>query len=278
MSTAITRPNDNAALMEKVLMAGDLSQLQPEQRVQYYNAVCESVGLNPLTQPFEYIKLNGKLVLYAKKACTDQLRSLHKVRITSISQERIADLYVVTAHAVTPDGREDADIGAVTIGNLKSDALANALMKATTKAKRRVTLSICGLGFLDETELDTIPPSAKQPANENAPPPPAGVNPDRLAVVGEAAEPASSAQPNGAAKPQQTDNTKPPGDEEIWSRTMGNLLKQRNVPSVKASVEAICALYGVERLSQVPRERWEAVKTAIGSGAFDNPQQATRAA
>ena len=30
---------------------------------------------------------------------------------------------------------------------------ANAIMKAVTKAKRRVTLSISGLGFLDETEV-----------------------------------------------------------------------------------------------------------------------------
>jgi hypothetical protein len=30
-------------------------------------------------------------------------------------------------------------------------------MKAVTKAKRRVTLSICGLGMLDETEVETIP-------------------------------------------------------------------------------------------------------------------------
>jgi hypothetical protein len=29
-------------------------------------------------------------------------------------------------------------------------------MKAETKAKRRVTLSICGLGFLDETEVETL--------------------------------------------------------------------------------------------------------------------------
>jgi hypothetical protein len=30
-------------------------------------------------------------------------------------------------------------------------------MKGETKAKRRATLSICGLGFLDETEIETIP-------------------------------------------------------------------------------------------------------------------------
>jgi len=45
----------------------------------------------------------------------------------------------------------------VPLGTLKGDALASALMKAETKAKRRVTLSIAGLGWLDETELATIP-------------------------------------------------------------------------------------------------------------------------
>jgi len=33
----------------------------------------------------------------------------------------------------------------------------NAVMKAVTKAKRRLTLSLCGLGWLDETEVDSIP-------------------------------------------------------------------------------------------------------------------------
>jgi len=43
------------------------------------------------------------------------------------------------------------------------EALANALMKASTKAKRRLTLSLCGLGFLDETEVGTIPGARDEP-------------------------------------------------------------------------------------------------------------------
>jgi hypothetical protein len=35
--------------------------------------------------------------------------------------------------------------------------LGNAMLKATTKAKRRVTLSMCGLGMLDEDEVASIP-------------------------------------------------------------------------------------------------------------------------
>jgi hypothetical protein len=62
----------------------------------------------------------------------------------------------VKAEAVNSKGRRDSSIGAVVIANLKGENLANALMKCETKAKRRVTLSICGLSFLDEEELETV--------------------------------------------------------------------------------------------------------------------------
>ena len=54
-----------AQIMEQVLIKGDLNNLNEEERARYYTRVCESVGLNPLTQPFQYITLNGKLTLYA---------------------------------------------------------------------------------------------------------------------------------------------------------------------------------------------------------------------
>lgn len=152
-----------ATALEQVLIQGDLSKLSSEQRVQYYNAVCESLGLNPLTRPFEYMSFQGKLILYAKRDCTEQLRKLQKVSLRIVSREKIGDVYVVTAQAKTPDGREDESTGAVALGKLSGDALANLYMKAETKAKRRVTLSICGLGLPDESELD---PSAKAAFHE----------------------------------------------------------------------------------------------------------------
>jgi hypothetical protein len=54
--------------------------------------------------------------------------------------------------------------GAVSLVGLRGEALANAIMKAETKAKRRATLSICGLGFLDETEIETIPDARSEPS------------------------------------------------------------------------------------------------------------------
>lgn len=157
MGTELVSPQQALpAAIEQALISGDLSRLQPAERVNLYQAVCQSLKLNPLTKPFAYIQLNGKLQLYALKDCTDQLRSIHAISVEIASREVIDDVYVVTARALRPDGRYDSSTGAVPVTSLKGEAKANAMMKAETKAKRRVTLSICGLGMLDESEIDSI--------------------------------------------------------------------------------------------------------------------------
>lgn len=148
---------DTAGLLEQVVIGGDLDKLSPAERMAYYKQICESVGLNPFTRPFEYLRLQGKLILYARKDATDQLRKVHGVSIVGLEQATTDDVRIVMATARTADGREDTDAGAVNVRGLGGEALANAYMKAITKAKRRVTLSICGLGMLDETEIESIP-------------------------------------------------------------------------------------------------------------------------
>jgi hypothetical protein len=155
--------------VERVLLDGDLGKLTAAQRVAYYGKVCASLGLNPLTRPFEYIVLNGKLTLYARREASEQLRKIHKVSITITARELTEECYAVTARAALPDGRTDESIGVKSLANTKGDARANAMMTAETKAKRRVTLSVCGLGMLDETEVDSLPPSV---ASYTVEPPP----------------------------------------------------------------------------------------------------------
>ncbi len=156
MNQLSLKQESQASVIESVLIGGDLSKLSPEQRVIYYNNVCDSVGLNKLTKPFDYITLNGKMVLYAKKDATDQLRKIHQVSVTELTKEIVDGVLVVIAKGKDKTGREDVATGAVTVQGLKGDHLANAFMKGETKAKRRLTLSLCGLGLLDETELETI--------------------------------------------------------------------------------------------------------------------------
>lgn len=157
----------NSEIIQKLVLDGDLSKMSQQQKVIYYNQFCESLGLNPLTQPFQLIKFQGKERLYAAKDCTEQLRKIHGVSITDISTTSLNDVFIVTAKALDKQGKTDCSTGAVNIKGLSGDNLANALMKAETKAKRRVTLSICGLGILDETETDTMAGAKKEPITED---------------------------------------------------------------------------------------------------------------
>ena len=61
MTSAIATQPQLGAAIEACLMEGDLSKLDNAGRMHFYSAICNSLGLNPLTSPFEYIKLNGKL-------------------------------------------------------------------------------------------------------------------------------------------------------------------------------------------------------------------------
>jgi hypothetical protein len=158
-----TRPSIEG--VEDALLRGDLSKLNPQQRLEYYRKVCESVGLNPMTKPFEYIRLNGQLTLYAKRDAAEQLRKVNGISITDLEETWRDDLCIFRAYAKDEDGRTDVATGAVDTSRDTGQDLANAIMKAETKAKRRVTLSLAGLGWLDETEVDDIPDQATEEVN-----------------------------------------------------------------------------------------------------------------
>ena len=159
MNTLTTTNQDQTVALEKAVLEGDLSKLSEAERLIYYKKTCESLGLNPLTKPFQYIKLNGQLKLYVTKDATEQLRKLNHI---SIPAEKIEiwekEGYVFCrVSAYTKDGRSDTDIGSV---KLQGTTLDNAYKKALTQAKRRATLSICGLGMLEESDIASIPQSA----------------------------------------------------------------------------------------------------------------------
>ena len=145
-----------ASTMEQVIIGGNLEELPPGERVAYYRRVCESLGLNPFTKPFQYIRLNGKLTLYASKDCTEQLRALQGISITGLKGALEDGYWSVTVSARDKNGRTDIATGSVPLEGLEGEARSNAYMKAETKAKRRVTLSLSGLGWLDESETGSI--------------------------------------------------------------------------------------------------------------------------
>ena len=156
MSNEVDVRDDNKII--SAITEGAADKLSVKERAQYLVSLCESLGLNPLSSPFEWTRLNGKLVPYAKKNATDQLRKIHRINCNVVERriDKELGLISVSVRVSTPDGRDDEDIGVVALPNKGGDVMANALMKAVTKAKRRATLSIAGLSMIDETELETI--------------------------------------------------------------------------------------------------------------------------
>lgn len=159
MSTAIQAQEQtlDGGIIASLVINGDLSKLDANQKVQYYRQFCERLGLDPISQPFKLLKLQGKETLYCDRGGAQQLSRVHNISHDIKSRERVGDIYIVTALAQDMTGRHTESIGAVNIENLKGEALANAFMKCETKAKRRATLDLLGLGMLDETEVESIP-------------------------------------------------------------------------------------------------------------------------
>ena len=151
-------------VIESVIVRGDISALSPNERATYYVELCKSLGLSAAAQPFAPLKLNGKEILYPTRGATDQLAAMHRINREIIDGPRVIDvagtkLVFAVCRATHPNGRTETATATVPLVDP-----ANVLMKCETKAKRRATLSILGLGMLDETEIDSIPANAKSEA------------------------------------------------------------------------------------------------------------------
>jgi hypothetical protein len=168
---ALTAADDEILSDEKlwqVVSSGDLKGLSASQKSAYYLHRCRVEGLNPASQPFQYLTLQGKEILYATRSAADQLRKLHGISIVSVECVEDGEYISYEVRVRDRDHREDFEIGSVFVGTAKGVDRSNARMKALTKAKRRATYSICGTGALDETEVGDILPAAEQPESTYA--------------------------------------------------------------------------------------------------------------
>lgn len=162
-----TLQTQEAAVTESLILYSDLSALAPKDKVLYYTGYCNRLGLDPFTKPFDILRLNGREVLYLTRSGAQQINKLHGVS-HDITGRRViegADIYEVTCKASLPDGRHTESIGAASVANLKGEAYCNAMMKAETKAKRRSTLDLIGLGILSEEETESIPDALRVDLN-----------------------------------------------------------------------------------------------------------------
>lgn len=156
-----------AGALAHILATGDLAKLTNEQRVSYYLDICKSLSLNPRSRPFDWLLLDGKLVLYPNKSCAEQLRRAHQIRVRIVRSEPVGantddPMFVVKVEGTTPNGRTDEATKYVPLTvwdnkqgkrvRLRGEKLANAYAKAETGAKRRLVLSMVGLASPPDPE------------------------------------------------------------------------------------------------------------------------------
>ena len=213
MSNDLIKLDDST--MSKLALHGDVKGLNPTEKVQYYAHLCQRVGLDPATQPFKLMNLNGKEVFYLDRSGAQQLNRIHQISHAITSRDFVNGCYVVTARASIGQRFTDS-LGSVACDGLKGEAFANATMKAETKAKRRATLDLVGLGMLDEMEVETIPNAQrldtqgiKQPER-----PALTVGESESAPARPTPPPATSSRPASQAAPQ----SQPEAKEGDWRK------------------------------------------------------------
>ena len=226
-----TEPRDMERVAESLVTKGDISGLTASECARYYVQACDSLGLNPASQPFAFLRLNGKEVMYATRGATDQLAATHRLNREIIDGPKVVDiagtkLVYAVCRATHPNGRTETAIATVPL----SDPV-NVLMKCETKAKRRATLSILGLGLLDECEMDTIPAASQAPSALPAMRVEV-VEPERPALPAPVEPPAAVVQapaPEAVQTPAVVASADPPVDPTLrwrdrWARMNGRAL------------------------------------------------------
>ncbi len=142
--------------MENKLMV-NLSALNEQEQNTWAIQVCEKYKMDPLMAPISFISFQKVgTIPYINRAGSEQLIFNHKMKVSVSDPSFVNGICIVKATVTMPNGVINENIGCVNIESVKGEALSNAIMKATTKAKRRAVIGAVGLGLLDESEVEDI--------------------------------------------------------------------------------------------------------------------------
>lgn len=165
--------------MAKLVIRHDLHTLDAAQLKQYLRDVSEHIGIDPDLDALDAIWMpnesgNGQsLVVYARRGTAEILRNKLGIDVDSLTSEVIDGSIVFTAkgHNTHPDTgrplRTEVAIGSKYIRGIEGKAKDDAIMTASTRALRRLTMQFTTLGILDESEVAAVKAEAP-PANPAA--------------------------------------------------------------------------------------------------------------
>lgn len=159
-------------IVEKVIAEnGNLIKLSPVERKVYFLAMCDRYGLDPFSNPFDYMeqkkKVDGQytvvgITLYPNKKAAEAFGQKYGLTCKIVEKTIEGSTAFVTVE-VTNGRRVVQEIGAVEINAFITKG--DAIKKALTQARRRGILAFCG--FSTDLEEDrAISPAAIDPPDD----------------------------------------------------------------------------------------------------------------
>ena len=144
--------------MLAILARGNIASLSEEDRTRYILALCDALGLDPRFKPVDLIPgQGGALVPYLNRGATDSLARREGIQRVTVVSPKVVDIdgvKCVLSIARATDTRTLRYEERTATMILRDHA--NAYMRCETKAIRRATIAVLGIGMLDESELDGI--------------------------------------------------------------------------------------------------------------------------
>lgn len=163
---------------KQLVIQHDLSKLDAATLAQYLRDVSEFIGLDPDLNALDTIWMQNEngpgqsLVVYARRGTAEILRNKLGIEVESLVQTTVSGSIIFTATGRLAgtdggllNGRQEIAVGSKYITGLTGKALDDAIMTASTRALRRLTMQFTTLGLLDESEVkltvgDTTNPAA----------------------------------------------------------------------------------------------------------------------
>lgn len=157
---------------QKFVVRHNLDKLSPEELTQYLREVSAFIGLDPDLSGLDTIWMENEtgagrsLVVYARRGTAEILRNLYEVEVETLTYAEVKGSIVFTAtgRSKTRNNRQEIAIGSKYIAGLTGKTLDDAIMTASTRALRRLTMQFTTLGILDESEVVAVIGQSPNPA------------------------------------------------------------------------------------------------------------------
>lgn len=168
-------------MKKKFVVCHNLEQFDDAARAQYLRDVSEFIGLDPDLGGLDTIWMRNEtgpgqsLVVYARRGTAEILRNILGIEVKSLVHDSMGGSVVFTATG-NKAGRQEVAVGSKSIVGLNGKQLDDAVMTASTRALRRLTMQFTTLGILDESEVvavvgqDINPAGSAQLASSAIPP------------------------------------------------------------------------------------------------------------